>query len=73
LGEDLSWERDQDDAQPEDNIQPRRAGAPGADRSRLSLPQRAARSRLPCSNACSNPGGIRRHMAAPGGLKPRTS
>jgi hypothetical protein len=25
-----------------------------------------------CSNACSNPGGIRRHVAAPGGLRPRT-
>ena len=25
--------------------------------------------RKSCSNACSNPGGIRRHVAAPGGLK----
>ena len=25
-----------------------------------------------CSNACSNPGGTHRHVAAPGGLKPRT-
>jgi len=25
-----------------------------------------------CSNACSNPGGIHRHVARRGGLKPRT-
>jgi len=25
-----------------------------------------------CSNACSNPGGIRRHVATPGGLEIRT-
>jgi hypothetical protein len=28
--------------------------------------------RKSCSNACSNPGGIRRHVAAPGGLKCRS-
>ncbi len=26
-----------------------------------------------CSNACSNPGGIGRHVAVSGGLKPRTA
>jgi hypothetical protein len=39
---------------------------------RCHCAHRSGRKDLRPSNACSNPGGTHRHVAAPGGLKPRT-
>ncbi len=47
-----------------------RPGFPGdADDWFHALTEGAPVSRKSCGNACSNPGGIRRHVAAPGGLE----